>query len=337
MIESLRRLPKVQLHCHLEGAVAPQTYVELARQYGLPLPAGDAGHPYAFSTFDEFLLTFQQVCRALRTPAEYVRVLREYAEDASTNHVMYAELFVSPSVWRFFHPTIDIAEICSALWEEARGIASAGGPEIRFIYDLTRNFGAESGLASARLAAIMQPLGFIGIGLGGDEVRFPAEMFADAFAYARSAGLHCVAHAGESAGPASVRDAVMLLEAERIGHGIRAIEDPAVIALLVERGVPLEICPTSNFKTAVARAGAHPLRKLAEAGVIITIDSDDPAVFQTDVTTEYAFAANELGLERTLACARNAITASFADAAAKASMMRRFERASAELFPPRRT
>ncbi|GAC1499541.1 MAG: adenosine deaminase [Vulcanimicrobiaceae bacterium] len=337
MIESLRRLPKVQLHCHLEGAVAPQTYVELARQYGLPLPAGDAGHPYAFSNFEEFLLTFQHVCRALRTPADYVRVLREYADNARTHNVMYAELFVSPSVWRFFHPTIDIAQVCTALWEEARIVARQGGPEIRFIYDLTRNFGAESALASACLAATLQPMGFIGIGLGGDEVRFPATLFAEAFAYARTSGLHCVAHAGESAGPASVRDAVMLLGAERIGHGIRAIDDPAVIALLIERGVPLEICPTSNFKTAVARAAAHPLRELTDAGVMITIDSDDPAVFQTDITAEYAFAANEVGVERTLEFARNAITASFADGAAKASLMRRFERASADLFPKRRT
>ena len=337
-IQSLRALPKVQLHCHLEGTLCAATFLEFAAKYGLPAAQASVEQVYRFADFGQFLLTFQDVCRSLRTPEEYVRLLREYAADARMHSVMYAELFISPSVWRFFHPEIDVTEVCAELWKAAQQIAKTGGPEIRFICDLTRNFGAESGLQSARAAEKLQSYGVIGIGLGGDEAKFPPELFADAFAHARAVGLHSVVHAGEAAGPQSVRNAIEVLHAERIGHGIRAVEDPAVVQLLIERRIALEVCPTSNFRTGVAlEHEPHPLRALDEAGVTITLDSDDPALFGTDLTAEYAFAEKEVGFDGVLRFARNAIEASFADETSKASMRGHFERACAELIQGRRT
>ena len=349
--ESLRLLPKVQLHCHLEGTMRAQTFLDLAQTYGIgtryrpgappnepvgPLPAAE--DIYTFETFPEFLLTFAAVCSALRSPDDYVRLLHEYAQDARAHNVMYAELFVSPSVWRFFHPELPMLETFDRLWEEIRGIETAGGPELRLICDLTRNFGVESAMETAKLAAGLQDRGVVGIGLGGDEARFPAAWFADAFAYARAQGLRAVAHAGEAAGAASVHDAVAILRAERIGHGIRALEDPRVLDLLVSKNVPLEICPTSNYCTGVVAAGEpHPLGALHAAGVTIVLDTDDPAMFRTDLATEYAHAQALVGTDAVVQMARNAIDVSFAPPPDKARMTQRFERASAELFGARRS
>ncbi|MDP9018726.1 MAG: adenosine deaminase, partial [Candidatus Eremiobacteraeota bacterium] len=303
-----------------------------------PLPVASTDHVYDFKNFGEFLLTFAAVCSSLREPQDYVRILREYAQDARTHNVMYAELFVSPSVWRFFHPELNVTLTFEALWAEAQAIAAAGGPEIRFICDLTRNFGVEGAMETARTAALLQDCGIIGIGLGGDEAKFPAAWFAESFNFARSEGLHTVAHAGEAAGAASVHAAVEILRAERIGHGIRALEDRSVVELLVRRGIPLEICPTSNYKTGVVPPDApHPLAALDAAGVKIVLDSDDPTLFKTDVTAEYVRAESLVGFDAVLRYARNAIDVSFADAAAKASMTARFEAACAELLPTRRS
>ena len=350
-IELLRRLPKVQLHCHLEGSLRAETFIELAALYGVstvyepgapgafaPALQAAAHEVYQFNDFNEFLLIFAAVCRSLRTPADYVRLLREYTEDARTHNVMYAELFVSPSVWRFFNPDLDLEETLYLLWCAAGDEATKGGPRIRFIVDLTRNFGAESAMEMARFAASFRGYGCVGIGLGGDEARFPPELFTDAFAYAREKGLHAVVHAGEAAGAKSIRNAIELLHAERIGHGIRAVEDPAVLELLIEKNIPLEVCPTSNFRTGVVLPDAvHPLKDLERAGVSIVLDSDDPAIFRTDVTAEYAFAEQLVGMDAVVRYARNAIGASFADARTKASMAERFDRESAELLALRRT
>jgi len=350
-LEVLRKLPKVQLHCHLEGTLRAPTFLELAARYGVstvyrPHGADEGGTTtpkgvddvYAFKNFGEFLFTFAAACRSLQTPADYVRLLREYSEDAQAQNVMYAELFVSPSVWRFFNPALDIEETFAHMYAAAADRQGDGGPVIRFIVDLTRNFGPEAALQTARLAARLGRHGCVGIGLGGDEANFPPKLFADAFTYARKKGLHTVVHAGEAAGPESVHDAIDVLGAQRIGHGIRSLEDPALMELLVSRKIPLEVCPTSNYRTGiVAQDATHPLQELESAGVTIVLDSDDPAMFQTDITTEYAFAENLLGTDAVLRYARNAIDCSFADERSKASMRARFEQACAELLPARRT
>jgi adenosine deaminase len=293
---SVERLPKIHLHCHLEGSLRAETFLELTERDGISTryrPGADVRGPrdvesvYSFADFGEFLLTFAAVSRALATAGDYVRLAREFAADARAQGVVYGELFISPSVWSYFHPELDLRETIAAISAELRKVRDA---EYRLIVDVTRNFGAESAMRTARTAASLTNDGVIGIGLGGDEVHFPAELFGDVFAYARSQGLHCVAHAGEASGAPSVRAAVEVLGAERIGHGVRALEDPAVVALLSERGIPLEICPTSNFLTGAARrAHPHPLHDLDAAGVRVTIDADDPTLFGTSITEEYAY------------------------------------------------
>jgi len=192
-------------------------------------------------------------------------------------------------------------------------------------------------MRTAELAARWEDHGVVGIGLGGDEARFPAELFADVFAFARAQGLRCVAHAVEAAGAQSVRAAIEVLHAERIGHGVRALEDSSVIQMLVERSIALEICPTSNFLTGVAsRERSHPLLELDASGVLLTIDADDPALFRTSITDEYAYVASVAGTDRLLRFIANAIDASFADGRSKNALHARL-RESVERSGARRT
>jgi adenosine deaminase len=324
----LRALAKVQLHCHLEGTVRADTFHALARTYGIDL--GERAHPeraYAFDTFGEFLLLFAAVAQTLRAPDDYARVARDYVRDAAAQGVVYAEIFISPSVWTFFHPELDVRETVEAIRAALDETGAPLGIEVRLIADLTRNFGVERAEQFARIAVGLRDLGVIGVGLGGDEARFPPELYERAYALARAGGLHGVVHAGEAAGAPSVRAAVEVLGAERIGHGVRAMEDPAVVAMLADRRIPLEICPTSNRLTgAVAAGAAHPLGALDAAGCVITIDADDPALFGTTLLDEYAYVAATFGEPAVVRFARNAIDASFAPPATKARLHQMFER-----------
>ena len=336
--ELLRDLPKVQLHCHLEGTLRPSTFIDLARRHGVALtyrrgesrdvlPPSETVDPesvYQFKDFQEFLMTFAAVSRSLAEPADYARLALEYAQDAVEQRVAHAELFISPSVWQFFHPHLDVRTCVSAM-REALDTARTD-IDVNLIVDVTRNFGAESALKTARMAVELRDLGVIGIGLGGDEARYPAEMFAGVYEFARKQGLRTVAHAGEAAGAHSVRAAMDVLGAERIGHGVRALEDPAVVDLLVKRRIPLEVCPTSNMLTGAARRDeTHPLVDLHAAGCIVTIDADDPALFGTTLTNEYAYVAQLAGMQAALRFAANAVDASFASPERKAALHRRLE------------
>jgi aminodeoxyfutalosine deaminase len=328
LVESL---PKIQLHCHLEGTVAPATFLALARKHGVDLGAR-AGIPlervYAFTGFTEFLLLFTAVCETLRTPEDFHRVAGEYVADAAAQHVRYAELFISPSVWTHFQPDLDVhatvGAIRAALDEEGRKY----GIDVALIADLTRNFGPQRALQTAQLAVSLRRFGVIGVGLGGDECRFPAALFTEAFAYAREHGLHCVAHAGETTNAKSIWDAIDFLGAERIGHGIRASEDPVLMKELAARRIALEICPTSNRLTgAVPAEQAHPIGVLDACGVLCVIDADDPALFGTTLTQEYLGTAELLGTQGLLRMARTAIEASFACDERKTIMRRELEAA----------
>jgi adenosine deaminase/aminodeoxyfutalosine deaminase len=336
----LRDLPKIQLHCHLEGTLRAATFLDLARRHGVALtyrPKGgeevvraadlDAVDPeslYRFTSFQDFLMTFAAVSRSLAQPADYGRQAAEYVQDAVAQNVVYAELFISPSVWQFFHPEIDVRACVREMRDAFDAVRDR--LEVALIADVTRNFGPESGMRTAQLAARLQEFGVIGIGLGGDEARFPAELFEEVYAFARAQGLHTVAHAGEAAGAQSVRAAIDILGAERIGHGIRALEDPEVVRMLADRRIPLEICPTSNMLTGVAtREQAHPLVHLDAAECIVTIDADDPALFRTSVTDEYAYVEQLAGREALLRFVKNAVDASFAHPARKAALHTRLE------------
>ena len=323
----LRTLPKVQLHCHLEGTVRPETLRELARLVGLEVPPD----VYEFADFPEFLLAFQAVCKALNGPEPFARIAREYVDDAVAQGVRYSEIFISPSVWSFFHPSIDEEACVRAI----RGALQHDAIDVALICDVTRNFGPQAAVKTVERIAQWTEHGVIGIGLGGDEARFPASLFPEAFERARREGLHAVAHAGEIAGAHSVRDAVEILGAERIGHGIRALEDEAVLAMLVERRIPLEVCPTSNRRTgACPEDQVHPLAQLDAAGVIVAIDSDDPAMFRCTLLDEYALVDQTMGTAAVVRIARNGIEASFASPERKAELLHALESAA---VPARRS
>ena len=336
MVASLaRRIPKLHLHCHLEGSLRAATFVELAAGRGLPLryrpaaregvaagegpPAkGDETDPYRFNDFAEFLLTFAAVNRTLARPEDYARLAREFVEDAIAQNVIYGELFISPSVWTFFHRDLDVREAVAAIAAELR--AARPRAVFKLIVDVTRNFGEAAAMRTARLAESLTDLDVIGIGLGGDEARFPADLFIDAFARARSAGLHAVAHAGEAAAAQSVRIAIEQLGAQRIGHGIAALNDPALLRLLARERIALEICPTSNVLTGVAAADRHAFLEFDRAGCVVTIDADDPTMFRTSIENEYALVERVAGADALERFVRNAIDASFAEPRLKQAM-----------------
>jgi adenosine deaminase len=327
----VRSLPKVQLHCHLEGTVRAETFRELAATRGVESvrARGPLEATYAFATFRDFLLTFAEVCKTLQRPEDYARIARDYAAEAAAQNVRYAEIFISPSVWTFFHRELDVAATVTAMRAAFDDARAAHGIEVAFICDLTRNFGVERAFETARLAVQLAELGLgvVGIGLGGDEANFPPALFREPFDFARAHGLHTVAHAGEAAGAHSVRDAVEILGAERIGHGVRAREDSAVVTLLAERRIALECCPTSNRLTGAVPAGApHPIAEFAARGVICTIDADDPALFSTTLQHEYELVAEQCGAAALMRFVRNAVDASFAPAALRAGLHRELDR-----------
>lgn len=343
-----KRVPKIHLHCHLEGCLRAETFVELASKRGVPLryrpgqgetawvgkdelPV-DPSDPYRFRDFQEFLLTFASASRSMAEPADYARLTREFVEDALAQNVIYGELFVSPSVWTFFNPGLDVEQVFAAIVGELR--AARPRATFKLIADLTRNFGAERAMKTAELVAGLPGYDIIGVGLGGDEGRFPPELFADAFAFARARGFHAHVHAGEAAGPESVRNAVELLHAERIGHGIAALRDPNVVELLARRRIPVEVCPTSNVLTGAALKDGHAFEEFDRAGCVVVIDSDDPTMFKTSIEREYAIVEVAGGSPMLERFVRNAVDAAFADAAEKQAL---HERVSAELAEIRRS
>jgi adenosine deaminase len=322
----VRRLPKVQLHCHLEGTMRPQTFRALAAERGVASAraSGPLADTYAFGTFRDFLLTFAEVCKTLQRPEDYARLARDYVLDAAAQNVRHAELFVSPSVWTFFHAELDVAAVFAAIRAALDEEGGRHGMSVSLICDLTRNFGLERAFATARLAvglAEAGTAGVIGVGLGGDEANYPPALYRDPFAYARAAGLHAVVHAGEAAGASSVRDAVEVLGAERIGHGVRALEDDAVVDLLARRAIPLELCPTSNRLTgAVAPGAPHPIAEFDARGVRCVVDADDPALFSTTLEAEYRIVGAQCGEAALARFAATAIDVSFAAPARKAEL-----------------
>lgn len=326
----VRSLPKVQLHCHLEGTVRAETFRELAALRGVESARarGPFEETYAFATFRDFLLTFAEVCKTLQRPEDYARIARDYVAEAVAQNVRYAEVFISPSVWTFFHRELDVPATVAAMREAFEDARSEHGINIAFICDLTRNFGVERAFETARLAVRLAELGLgvVAIGLGGDEANFPPALYREPFDFARAHGLHTVAHAGEAAGAQSVRDAVEILRAERIGHGVRAREDAAVVTLLAERRIALECCPTSNRLTGAVPTGEpHPIEEFAARGVICTVDADDPALFSTTLQHEFELVGEQCGTPALVRFVRNAVDASFAPSALRAGLQRELD------------
>lgn len=312
--------PLVELHRHLDGNVRIATVLDLARRHGLELPAWtvEGLRPHVQITEREpslvaFIAKFALLRRVMVDYEAVRRIVRENLEDAAREGIDYIELRFSPSFMAEEHgldPTGVVEAACDVL-EEAAGEVPVGA---RLIGIISRHYGAEAGWTE--LAAILRgrDRGVVALDLAGDEAHFPGELFVEHFRRARDEGLRTIAHAGEAAGAGSVRQAVEGLGAERIGHGIRALEDPAVVDLLLERGVPLEVCPTSNVHTStVPNLGSHPLPALLARGLAVTLNTDDPSISGIDLAHEYRVASDELGLSEAdlRRMQKNALAAAF--------------------------
>jgi adenosine deaminase len=318
-------LPKAELHVHLEGTATPDLVRRIARRNGLEAPAGlfAGSDRFAWDGFLDFLDAYDRAASVIRTGEDYRDITYEYLDACAADGVVYVELTASRDHARLVGLTD------AEHWEGiARGIDDARerhGIEARILSSAVRNFGVEQALDVAREAASRPHPYVVGFSMAGDEAGFPPAPFAPAFAIAAAAGLGCSVHAGEWAGADSVR-AALELPVTRLGHGVRAIEDPALVAELAERGIVLEVCPTSNVALGVfASFEEHPLGDLRAAGVPVTLGSDDPPYFGTSVAGEYDVARQRFGLgeDELRAVTRTAIEASFAEPELKAALRER--------------
>jgi adenosine deaminase len=281
-------LPKTELHLHLEGAIPERVFLSLIHKYGDADQVPDAvalEERLQYRDFAHFLASWIWMTGYLREAEDFTRVARAVAARLAAQGVRYAEVFYSPSL--FLRHGLTVQGITTAV---RAGFDSAeASPRIRLILDLSRNEGPELGLMCVEQAAeVATEADVVGLGLGGPELEFPPEPYAGVYRRAAQLGLHRVAHAGEAAGPESVWGALRALGAERIGHGVRSIEDPELVTHLCEQQIPLEVCPTSNLRTGVvASIDQHPIRRLFDAGVRITLSSDDPTFFGADILDEY--------------------------------------------------
>ncbi len=301
----IRRMPKVEIHLHLEGAVAPQTLLELAERNGIELPARDVAgieQLLHYRDFGEFITVFMAMARAIVHGEDFARVAYELGMELAAQQVRYAEVMLSPM--QHINRGMNLRE---TLEGTAAGFARAEretGIVVRLALDHGRQYGPELAWYVLEVARETMPLGVVGWSIGGNEIDYPPEPFAELYAAARTYGLGLMAHAGEVVGPASVWGAIDTLGCARIGHGIRSVDDPDLVRELCRRGVVLDICPSSNLRTgAVTSWATHPLRALYAAGVAVTINSDDPTFFQTTITEEYRRAVGYLGLSIDELCA----------------------------------
>lgn len=325
----IRRLPKAELHLHLEGTVTPETLVELSRRHdGTPLDRAQAEALYRYTDFTGFLMAFKAVSEHLRTAEDYELITWRMLERLAAQGVVHAEVYVSVGVvyyWRrcAFEPLFEGMERARVRAEQELGLS------VYWIFDAVRHFGAEEAARVFHKAAEMRAAfpSIIGIGIGGDERRTGTEPFRELYAEARDAGLRLTAHAGETMGPESIWGALNI-GAERLGHALSAAYDPELMEMLAERQVPLEICVTSNLRTGCcAHIGDHPLRRYFDAGLMVTLNSDDPALFQSDLAGEYRNAGEHFGMteEHLRELASNSIEASFLPAERKVTLLRCIE------------
>lgn len=295
----LRAAPKAELHVHLEGSIQPATLLLLAQRNGILLPASDVEglrRWFTFSDFHHFIQVYVAITRCLKISDDYELIAYEHGAEMARQHVRYAEVTFSPSTHHALGVPFDVA-FAGLTRGRARARAEFG-VEINWVFDIVRNItdaSRQDYYADYTTRAAIEGMaeGVVALGLGGLEAGYPPQPFARWFEMARAAGLHSDPHAGELDGPESVWGAIRALGAERIGHGVRASEDTALLAYLAEHQIALEVNPTSNLRLGIyPDVAAHPLRRLREAGVIVTVNSDDPPLFNTTLNDEVALLAD---------------------------------------------
>jgi adenosine deaminase/aminodeoxyfutalosine deaminase len=281
----IHQLKKAELHVHLEGSVDPETLLELDPALG----GDELRELYSYSDFLGFLSSYKWINLRLTRPEHFALITRRLLDRLARENVLYAELNLSVGVWLW--RKLEFEPYFAAIAAEAE----RGPVRVRFIFDAVRQFGLEAGWEVARLAAAHQSQGVLGLGIGGDEARGQVKDFQAIFEWAKRQGLRLAPHAGEIVGPQSVWDALEC-GAERIGHGIRSIDDPVLVRHLADHRIPLEVCISSNVRTgAVTSLREHPVRRLFDAGVPVTLNTDDPPMFGTTLEREYQLAADAFG------------------------------------------
>jgi aminodeoxyfutalosine deaminase len=300
-VSRIASLPKAELHLHLEGSIQPATVCELTARHGTSVTEEEVRRRYAYRDFPEFIEAFIWVTSFLREPQDFALIARDLAEHLLTQNVVYAEVTLSIGVMllRKQQPEANFEALLRATQPfESRGL------RFRWVFDAARQFGADAAMQVVESAKRCNSKAIVAFGVGGDELRIPTKEFRPVYDRAGEIGLHRLMHAGEVGGPEKIREAIEILGAERIGHGIAAIHDPALMDLLEERKIPLEICPASNIKTAAlakqlrlenATIEDHPLPILLRHGIPIVLSTDDPAMFHTTLNEEYAN-ATRMGL-----------------------------------------
>jgi adenosine deaminase len=294
---ALAGMPKAELHLHLEGSIAPKTAVRLAMRHGVELAWEEVAARYRYRDFAGFLEAFRWVTSFARSPEDYRVIADELFAQLSEQNVIYAEVTLSVGV--MLRRSQNVAGNFEAVCQAARQ-ASERGLRVQWVFDAVRQFGPQAAMEAARWAADLKSEGVVGFGIGGDELALPAREFAPVMDFVRSNGLYALAHAGEIGGPETVREAINDLGVERIGHGLGAMHDPALLDDLAERGLPVEVCPTSNLRTGAlarqlgtqeARLERHPLKPFFDRGLRVALSTDDPAMFETNLVSEYRAAA----------------------------------------------
>jgi aminodeoxyfutalosine deaminase len=325
----LRRLPKAELHLHLEGTISPETLVELSRRHDAePLTLDQAQALYQYTDFFGFLMAFKTVTERLRAADDYELITYKMLEQLAAQGVVHAEAYIAVGLVYYwgrgeFEPIFSAVERAREKAEKDFGIT------LYWIFDAVRHFGVEPAVRVFRKAIEMKSEypSIVGIGIGGDERNGAAELFRDAYSEARDAGLRLTVHAGEAVGPQSIWGALNI-GAERLGHALTAIHDPELMHLLAERQVPLEICVTSNLKTGCCRQlEDHPVRHYFDQGLMVTLNSDDPTMFGSDLQGEYLLAYSRFGFteEHLRELASNSIEASFLPAEQKVRWLHQIE------------
>ncbi|MCY4371454.1 MAG: adenosine deaminase [bacterium] len=339
-------MPKAELHVHLEGTIQPATAVELAKRHGLEatLPTTDPdrlGDWFVFRNFKDFIRVIRSIQDLIRTPDDFALITYEAGADMAEQNIRYREFTVTPyNHTHLFDKGLSIRHVLHGLEEGRRSARADFGVEIRWVFDVPRNFSfsrpggtydPEPAEVTLRHALAGQEQGVIGLGIGGDEHGRPPQPFAHAFREAKRAGLKSLPHAGESLRPWGadhVRESIEVLEADRIGHGVGAIRDPHLLALMLDRAIPLEVCPTSNLSTRVCEMIAlHPLRHLDRMGLTVTVNSDDPPLFGTTLNNEYRLLATGFGYGATdlVRIARNAFTSAMCQPELRSSLLHEFD------------
>lgn len=332
----IEKMPKVELHVHLEGSTQPETLLALAKKYNHPLPVHDLEGIkkwFTFKDFNRFIEIYMNFSKCLRSAEDIEWIARQFLSGQAEQNILYTE-FTYTAFAQYYESKIPFEDQLQALNNAQTWASNSLGVESGIVIDIPRIISPEEGELVARWAISGMGRGVVALGLGGPEVGHPPEKFVSAFRMAKEAGLPSVPHAGETMGPESIWGALNELNAVRFGHGVRCLEDQSLVKVLRERQIPLEVCPTSNVcLKVVARLKEHPLPKLIKEGLMVTINSDDPPMFNTTLTNEYQQIVKTFGygIEGLKRFVKNGVDASLLDDDSKLKLWARCQAGFEEL------